>query len=846
MTDPASVAAFEKRLRRYCAEAGAEFVAYKPDGGVWRFRVGRRARGRASARARSLQHWHIPLPRPSLPRPRSSPRLGSAQPLPPLPNPPRQVEHFSRYGVPLDEEEEDGDEIQADVGEDGAGDMDLGACGEGGGGQGGGKGRRFGAPALGGDSDVDEGTVDGGGSDGGGAGGGAEGGEDDDAMADGGGDDGGAALGAATSGGGGGVEGGYYSGAATRKRGGAARLAWGGDTDMDDGDGGGGGGGSEPLQHSLPALLSLPPGQLAAMRDSFFRRGGAVAADAVSAEAALAAALPGEPVALYQQQAVGQQARSAAQQPPQQPQGQRGGAAAAHNWARPRPALLQDAAEGRQQQQLEPAALVVPLPSAARVAAAAARAGPLVPPPAPAAAAGNVGAGNVCDAFMLMGRSFRAGFGPGGLLAAPVNALGAVGTTAPGVSVSRVSPAASVRPAAAAPVALDARPAGAPAGRGRAGEAAALKRRTLAAFEAHLAMSQPAGDGGDGADEDEVAPEGGGARRWQLVCSRRQLPQLVGQQLAALGRRGEGDSQGAAAELWALVQVLFEAIPGEEGGDEGDEGEGGEGEGVDGGGGAGDDAMSLGGSEAGGRLSLAGSSANASRLAAFKRRAMLSGWLASKAGRATREAVEAAASGGGRDAALWALLHMAAGHQLGPAAALAAAAGDARLAVLLSTAGRHGAISADITRQLQVGGRGRLMGARGASAFSACPCLAHLAASFLRPLRVGLLPTSCKHVGHSSRRCGTLQACGATTLRSRASCCLPSSAAAWARPRRPCSWTGRAPWGSPSGGCTGSLRPLWVLGRARGGAPAPGVQGPAACTCSRTDSLQPRLPLPVG
>ena len=39
VTDPAAVATFEKRLRRYCADAGAEFIAYKPDGGVWRFRV---------------------------------------------------------------------------------------------------------------------------------------------------------------------------------------------------------------------------------------------------------------------------------------------------------------------------------------------------------------------------------------------------------------------------------------------------------------------------------------------------------------------------------------------------------------------------------------------------------------------------------------------------------------------------------------------------------------------------------------------------------------------------------------------------------------------------------------
>jgi hypothetical protein len=113
--------------------------------------------------------------------------------------------------------------------------------------------------------------------------------------------------------------------------------------------------------------------------------------------------------------------------------------------------------------------------------------------------------------------------------------------------------------------------------------------------------------------------------------------------------------------------------------------------------------MSVGGGDDGAGSVLGGSAPGGrERLAAFKRRAALSRWLAAKAAPAVAEAVAATAATGGRDALPSALLHLAAGHQLGPAAALAAAAGDARLAVLLSTAGRHGAATADLAKQLQV------------------------------------------------------------------------------------------------------------------------------------------------
>lgn len=186
--------------------------------------------------------------------------------------------------------------------------------------------------------------------------------------------------------------------------------------------------------------------------------------------------------------------------------------------------------------------------------------------------------------------------------------------------------------------------------------------------------------------------------RWTLMCNRRQLPRLVEQQVAALGRRGD-TADGAvthATELWQLVQVLFEHIEGE-GGDDKDEGS----EELEDGGSRVDD-MSGGGDEFEGSLLTLGCKGRSTRLAAFKRRAALSHWLAAKAGCAVRDAVTAAATAGGQEAILWALLHLVAGHQLGPAAALAAAAGDVRLAVLLSTAGRHGGITADLAKQLQV------------------------------------------------------------------------------------------------------------------------------------------------
>ena len=39
--DGPTMLAWEKKLRTMCARLGAKFVYYKPDGGVWKFEVGK-------------------------------------------------------------------------------------------------------------------------------------------------------------------------------------------------------------------------------------------------------------------------------------------------------------------------------------------------------------------------------------------------------------------------------------------------------------------------------------------------------------------------------------------------------------------------------------------------------------------------------------------------------------------------------------------------------------------------------------------------------------------------------------------------------------------------------------
>ena len=43
VTEGPRVLKWEKALRAMCARMGAKFVAYKADGGVWRFEVGRQS-----------------------------------------------------------------------------------------------------------------------------------------------------------------------------------------------------------------------------------------------------------------------------------------------------------------------------------------------------------------------------------------------------------------------------------------------------------------------------------------------------------------------------------------------------------------------------------------------------------------------------------------------------------------------------------------------------------------------------------------------------------------------------------------------------------------------------------
>lgn len=131
------------------------------------------------------------------------------------------------------------------------------------------------------------------------------------------------------------------------------------------------------------------------------------------------------------------------------------------------------------------------------------------------------------------------------------------------------------------------------------------------------------------------------------------------------------------AAAWELIHALFSSLPAEESAQEEDQ------------------TMT-----ADGDAFPDGSGAPTMRLAAMQRRAELSRWLRDRSRAAVERAARAAPPGPeGTPARLLALLS---GHQLAAAAAAAAVSGDVRLATLLATAGSSGAAKQQIAAQLAV------------------------------------------------------------------------------------------------------------------------------------------------
>ncbi|KAG2489541.1 hypothetical protein HYH03_011992 [Edaphochlamys debaryana] len=363
-------------------------------------------------------------------------------------------------------------------------------------------------------------------------------------------------------------------------------------------------------------------------------------------------------------------------------------------------------------------------------------------------------AGFMTDAGLAMGRGFRVGWGPGGMLVIPG---AAEATSATEIVVTRVR----VEGEDAAYGDLSYGPGSGTAGAGGSGSASyenegleALRERLRAGLEVHLAASRPAlTAAADGDADGQAAAEGADAAAdtaevpyWRLCVDSRELAVLVErhvrvceQQLQSLlggdasgsgGRGGDADADSPEAarlrheiETWRLVEVLFARIDGEVPEPTAAEVAAAAAAALSGAAGATDPmvmstppstpAPAVGGAAtpaAGGDVDMDGTAAASGAgtgaatpqpprtlLAALQRRAQLSSWLQRQARRRVEEDLAAAA---GSPAAV--VLHLLAAHQLAAAAGAAVAAGDARLAMLIARAGSRSAAKAQLAAQLGI------------------------------------------------------------------------------------------------------------------------------------------------
>lgn len=351
-------------------------------------------------------------------------------------------------------------------------------------------------------------------------------------------------------------------------------------------------------------------------------------------------------------------------------------------------------------------------------------------------------AGGLVDAGLMLGRSFRVGWGPNNQLILP-SALVSHTSSAPASEVAIQRIAVNALAAIGGPPAppdphlpllmgpLDAlRGVGGGAKSMRQvsdAQVAAAADRWRAALRLHLQHSRPVQDGasadspgaqaGQGQGQGQVpaqVPDAPYVPRWAFVCGRgadleaittayiEQVVQHIQQhqgQLSAI-RQLVGRQE---AETWELLRVLYAAVPGET--MQETETDAGDAQGMEG---VGDDMEEDAaerrdqghGEEAAGDDRPSGSRSNGQfRLVQLRRWARLSQWLRDRA----KPLVEGdlARSTGDHSRTLL-LLQLLSGHQLAVAAGVAASTGDVRLATLVAQAGRSEQVLMCAAHQLQV------------------------------------------------------------------------------------------------------------------------------------------------
>lgn len=381
-----------------------------------------------------------------------------------------------------------------------------------------------------------------------------------------------------------------------------------------------------PLQHMLPGLLGHDAGALLEQKGAFFHRGGAAAGGddftfaaggrrVTDLRARAAAAAP----PAFAQQYGRQHGRSAYGTAVQQQDGGEDhvaqGRSFEHSWVRRRPALLQSAQQrqqqrkeqqrgalvafGDEQQQREDSAAAARPVGAGTGSALLVR--PLAPqdlqlqiskavglsgmqqqgrlavitPLLPATAAISSSAAAV-DAALMLGRSFRVGWGSNGQLVVPCNPhLSSSSTGAGQLQQQQQSPTVELRQLQ--PLAAVALPGSVSSSSSTAaGSAAAvtgMRQRVLSGLQLHLENSQPA----------DAYHTGGADAPWELLCDRDQVSGYVSALLSAIEAAADAaatdsidaDSSSSSAadaagctdhlrQLWLLLQLLFEYIEGQD------------------------------------------------------------------------------------------------------------------------------------------------------------------------------------------------------------------------------------------------------------------------------------------